>query len=159
MPTIVVPVFGELVNFGTYTFAGRSSSLKAPNLKRRRQDAYSLGSYNPVDLLAGGRAQRDNAQVQWTYHIVAPEGSSETAGAYYIEHQINLILALVGSTNMDGTSGELQTLSVNVYKSDGTFQVATASAAFVDITWDDTTRGPFYVPAIITFNLYSSFSF
>lgn len=162
----IVPLYAELVSFGTfgntlyYAFTGKSSSIKTPNRKRRRQYAYALGQADPIDLLAGGRPQRDNPESQWTYHVVVPDGTtSDALGAYYVEHEYNKLEAFLNGTNDDGTDGSLQTLAVNAYKADGTFQVVTAPAALVDVDYTDVDRGPFYCPFTLTFTLFGPFTY
>src|ERR1019366_5231015 len=79
----------------------------------------------PVDYHGGGVVPWGVPEMTFAYWIVAPDGTTETACAQYVEEAYSAIDALTTTLNGDGTSGERQTLTVKLR--DGTVMWAAAA--------------------------------
>ena len=149
----MIPVYGELVSFGTYYFDPLHGNIIDFQRKRARKYANVLGKANPVDYHGGGVVPWASSEVTFVYWIVAPEGTAMEDCAQYVEETYSAIDALSTTLNGDGTTGERQTLTVKLR--DGT--VMWAEAALVAAPIVENNREFAYLTVDLIFGLFEEF--
>lgn len=149
----MMPVFGQLVSFGSFRFDPNKSYISQVPRKRNRRYANLLGQAYPVDAHAGGVTPYASTECTWIYWIVAPEGTAEAQCPVFVEAQYNALEALVNATNTDGTSGEVQTLTVAM--ADGAH--VSCTAALVDYPIREQDRNYSSMSLNLIFALYGAF--
>lgn len=158
MSTIIVPVYAELASFGQggtlVTFLAKRSFLEASSRKRTTKYAALLGRRYPKDISGGGVVALAQPLLTFTYYMLGN-------GPGDIQALMNTMEAQLQAANTDGTSGEVNPLSVLVYSgADATTQVtASCPARFEDMSPNVNDRGPYSWRAHISFTQLGDFTF
>lgn len=159
MTTSIVPVYAQLATFGQggtlVTFPVNRSYLEVSNRKRNTKYAALLGQQYSVDISGGGVVALAQPTITFSYYMLA------TAGPGDVQALMNTLEAQLRAMNTDGTSGELNTLSVLVYSgADATTQVtASCPARFEDMSPNVNDRGPFHWHGHISFTQLGDFTY
>lgn len=149
------PIYATLRSFGAYTFNPHSSYLMDRAMARTRPRAALLGHAMPADAQSGGVGLYANPRGTWEYWIVAPQGAALNAAAGIVEAEYNALMRLLETPNSDGSTGEIQILTV--------YDAAEASlhhatAALTDASPTRRARGPYHLQLTLVFGLYTEFS-
>ena len=148
-----IPIYGALVSFGTYTFQPLHSYLSEYPQKRRRPTSNLVNRKFPIDALAGGIGPLESIDATWVYWIINPDGANPGREAAFVEGEYNSLVGQSDVLNVDGTSGELQTLTVLM--ADNTTQVS-CKAALIDATVREANRFYAHLELNVIFALYTN---
>ena len=149
----MIPVYGELVSFGSYYFDPLHGYITDFQRKRARKYANVLGKATPVDYHGGGVTPWAVDEITFAYWIVAPDGTAMEDCAQYVEETYSAIDSLSTTLNVDGTSGERQTLTVKLRN--GT--VLWAAAALVAAPIVENNREFALLTVDLVFGLFEEF--
>lgn len=156
MPTPIVPLHGELNTFGSgsplVTFPRNHTYFENVTRKRGSKYAARLGQAYPVDILGGGVGPLTQPMYVAWYAIVGTT-RGDVQAAY------SLLEAQLAATNADGTSGEVNPLSVYAYDPSNTEVIATATVRIDDVSTPNSDRGPYHQFVHISFTCLTGWTY